>query len=90
MSNKVKQISRAHYNDKLEVLPPENWVRGNFEHFRMMEYYSLQTTQQYAAFAGIYLEKLIDVTDKSTWITIDDFEGLEPLPPEQDNIGFYI
>ncbi|CAM3559438.1 hypothetical protein [Parendozoicomonas haliclonae] len=83
-----KQIDRAEWWDKLEVLPPENWQRGgSFEHFRMMEYWTGTITNQYAKLrcAGgcLYLSKMIDTTDESTWIKLEDFDGLKLLPGDE-------
>ena len=69
------KISKDDFYYALECLPPEHWVRtGGIEHFRMMEYYTGSITTQYAYRHGKYIKKMIDVTDKSTWITIEDFE----------------
>lgn len=85
-----KQISRADYWDALEVLPPENWQRDRiFEHFRMMEYTTGNITTQYARLmtddgGHLFICKPIEVTDRTTWITIDDFNGLVELPESDD------
>lgn len=85
------QISRAHFDDKLEVLPPVNWVHeSGFTHFRMSERLTGTITEQLAGFNGVYLSKNIDICDKSTWIKIDDFAGLKPFDKEADEKGFYI
>ena len=74
------QIGAEAYNDALECLPPENWVLANqFQHFRMMEYTTGSITVQYATKDGVYISKSIDARDQSTWIKVEDFEGLEPL-----------
>lgn len=68
-----KQITEDDYHEMLNVLPPENWCRGEFEHFRMCEYTSGTITTQYAHRNGKYICKPIDVCDQSTWITVEDF-----------------
>ena len=66
-------IAEEDYWEALEVLPPENWCRGEFEHFRMCEYLTGSITAQYACKDDVYLTKNIDVFDRSTWITLEDF-----------------
>lgn len=69
-------ISKADWYEMLECLPPENWTRtGGIEHFRMCEYTTGSITNQYANRDGKYIVKAIDVCDRSTWITLEDFEG---------------
>lgn len=70
----AEQISPDEFYEALGALPPENWQNDSFEHFRMMEYYTADYTKQYARFGDIYIEKMIKVSDPTTWITIDDFE----------------
>jgi len=66
-------ITEQEYREALEVLPPENWCRGVFEHFRMCEYLTGSITAQYACKDSVYITKNIDAFDKTTWITLEDF-----------------
>lgn len=71
---KIHKIDKARYWEMLEVLPPENWVQcTGFEHFRMMEYSSGTLTTSFGKMGEQYIEKQIDVCDRSTWITAADF-----------------
>lgn len=69
-------ISIDHYHEMLDVLPPENWTHGSFEHFRMSEYQTGPITKQFAKLGDKCISKYIDVTDKATWITLDDFNAI--------------
>lgn len=70
-----QEITEDDYHEMLNVLPPENWTHSEgFEHFRMCEYTSGSITNQYAHRNGKYITKPIDVCDKSTWITLADFD----------------
>lgn len=85
LSKPAEQITATQFFDALEVLPPENWVRGWLEHFRMCEYLTGTITAQYARLGKLYLRKNINVTDKSTWIGIADFDGLAAIPDNEIN-----
>lgn len=88
-ANQVKQITQAAFDDYLGEFPPENWCGGVFEHFRCVEYWSYTETEQYGHRNGIYITKRIDVTDKTTWLKLSDFDGFKPLTEADDAIGIY-
>ena len=64
------QITAEKYHEMLEVLPPKCWQqRGDFESFLMIEHWSGPYTHQYASRGdGTYWEKMVDATDRSTWM----------------------
>ena len=77
----ARQITKEQWWDALEVLPPEDWrPHSSPETFRMCEYYTGSMTNQYGSYNSIFIQKMIDVRDKSTWITVKDFEPFKPLP----------
>lgn len=76
--NKLQLVTRAEFWDKLEVLPPEKWVREDgFETFCMSEHLTGSFTAQYACCRmligadtyNVYATRTVDASDKSTWIT---------------------
>ncbi len=68
-------ITEAEYMDALCILPPERWVSEVYgESFRMCEYLMFNLTNQYGRSGDRYVRKLVDVTDRSTWIKASDFE----------------
>ncbi len=70
ITGEIVEITKEQWWDKLEVLPPEAWERGVvFERFRMSEYLTGYYTRQYARLGERYFTAVIDVRDKSTWLT---------------------
>lgn len=71
LSSPLKEVSENTFEEMLEVLPPELWVTiDNVNMFCMSEHYTGQYTSQYAwdKSTDKYYTKIVDVTDKSTWI----------------------
>lgn len=49
----VREITEEEYDEMLNVLPPENWVRRNgWSVFRMCEYYTGRITSHYVSMGG--------------------------------------
>lgn len=70
-SREPQEITKEEYYNARDVLPPILWgTRGNCEMFCMREMYTGSITTQYAynLVDGKYYSKLVDVTDKETWI----------------------
>ena len=64
------EITEETFIEMLEVLPPVAWTRrNNFESFLMSEHYSGPYTSQYARHGKRYYTKMVDCTDRSTWMT---------------------
>lgn len=68
-----QQITPEKYWEMLGVLPPMKWERkGNFESFLMSEFLTGVYTSQYAqrghGDSATYWTKLVDATDRSTWM----------------------
>lgn len=78
ITNEVTFITREQYWEMLEILPPLNWIRGDsYETFHMSEFMTGNYTEQYGQKGDIYIHKMTDYADKSTWITLDDFKKAE-------------
>ena len=65
----IDEITEERFDEQLNVLPPLRWcrVRG-VEMFCMREMLTRTYTEQYARVGGKFYCKIVDVTDKSTWI----------------------
>ena len=63
------EVSAETYDDMLNVLPPLKWctIQG-IEMFCMSEVYTGTFTTQYAKVGDKYYGKMVDISDKSTWI----------------------
>lgn len=74
----ASEIDKERFYEMLEVLPPESWRtdENGVNSFRMCEYTSGSITASLARYKGKYIEKMIDVSDKETFITIQDFINL--------------
>lgn len=75
-SDAPEEITKEEYNDMLNILPPLKWgTYHNVESFCMSEFYTGTLTNQYAynLVNGKYYRKLVDITDRNTWI-YNDFE----------------
>ena len=58
----------------LEVLPPDNWEHADgVERFTMCERMDGTFTASYAQQDDNYLHKIVDLSDRSTFITSADF-----------------
>lgn len=65
----LKETTEECFEDALNVLPPLKWCTiDGVEMFCMSEMYTGTYTSQYAKYNGKYYIKMVDVTDKSTWI----------------------
>lgn len=65
------EVTAEDYEEMLDVLPPIHWVEINgVSEFCMMEMFTGTFTNQYAhdKKTGKYYQKLVDVTDRDTWI----------------------
>ena len=77
ITGKITKIDEEKFWYALEVLPPLKWYNnGVLETFCMSEMMTGTFTEQYACFDDKYYCKMVDITDKSTWITITDLEKL--------------
>lgn len=73
----ITKITEKQFWEMLEILPPIEWYdNGLLETFCMSEMMAGNYTEQYANYNGKYYCKMVDVTDKTTWITITDLEKL--------------
>jgi len=69
-------ITKSFWWESLEVLPPMNWKNnGVIETFMSSEYWTGSYTRQYGKMDENYITKMVDVSDKTTWIKIEDFEN---------------
>lgn len=69
----AKEITESHWWEMLEVLPPLSWRQGIVETFIMSEFWIGSYTNQYGRYGDKYIVKMIDVNDRSTFITLKDF-----------------
>lgn len=69
LSDTLTEITEERYWEMLNILPPILDVTINgVEMFCMSEMYTGTYTTQYAKYNGKYYSKMVDITDKSTWI----------------------
>jgi hypothetical protein len=83
LSQPLKEITEQRFNEAYEVLPPKA-VRnadGVFS-FLMSEHWSGPYTSQYAAYQGRHFTRLVDASDRSTWITRDEIQNLLAGKPQ--------
>lgn len=73
LSQPAKVITSERFFDMLEILPPCNWKRGSIESFYMSEFTTGTITQQFAKMGNVCISKYIDIRDKETFITANDF-----------------
>ena len=67
----MTEITAERFNEMLNVLPPKAWTtRNDVEMFCMSEFYTGTYTTQCAHDhkTDKYYEKLVDITDRNTWI----------------------
>lgn len=78
MISEPEQITEEQFNEALECLPPEGWVRNKHtESFKMCEYYSGRITSIYARFADTYWtfkdiggKTHVDIMDKVSKVAV--------------------
>ena len=73
LSLPAEKVDQKTFVEMLEVLPPKNWRNeGDFVSFLMIEHWSGPYTSQYARRGkgedATYWQKLVDSTDRSTWM----------------------
>ncbi len=69
ISMPLNEISEERYEEMLDVLPPLQYGQNEgLESFFCREYYEGTYTNQYAKHNGKFYQKLVDITDSSTWI----------------------
>lgn len=69
INDTLKEITEEKYYEMLNVLPPICYVTiDGVEMFCMCEMYTGNYTTQNAKYNGKYYSKMVDVTDKTTWI----------------------
>jgi hypothetical protein len=65
-----QEITAEKFEEMLNVLPPKHWRRGEwFESFLMIEHWSGVYTSQFVRRGTRYFTKLVDATDRTTWMT---------------------
>lgn len=69
LNDPVRETTEQVFYDMLNILPPLKWCTiDGVEMFCMSEMYTGTYTNQYARYNDKYYTKMVDVTDKSTWI----------------------
>lgn len=69
LSDPVKETTEEQFEEMFCVLPPLKWCTiDGVEMFCMSEMLTGTYTNQYARYNEKYYTKLVDITDKSTWI----------------------
>lgn len=83
LSRPLEEISEDRFNEAYEVLPPRA-VRNADGVFRflMSEHWSGLYTSQYAAFKGKHFTRLVDASDRSTWITREEIQSFLAGQPQ--------
>lgn len=78
ITGKVEKITEEEFHEALNVLPPFEWKRdGHIETFCMSEFTIHTFTNQYGHFGDQYVKKMIDCSDPSTEIMLEDFKKAE-------------
>ena len=79
----VREITEDAWWYALEVLPPMRWrSNGIVESFLMSEYMSGPYTEQYYRLDDRHYVKMVDATDSSTEITIEQTKTALPIKEE--------
>lgn len=74
----LTEITEERFYDMLNVLPPHNWSRGErFEFFTMSERLVGSLTSMFVRLGNSYYEKVVDLRDRSTWVTIEEIMKYE-------------
>ena len=69
LSMPLNDIMDEQYYDMLDVLPPLRYGNNEgLQSFFLSEFYDETYTNQYASCHEKFYQKLVDITDKSTWI----------------------
>ena len=69
-SQPLQTTDAERFNEMLEILPPINWERNNdFETFCMVDKEQGPFTRQFARLGGRYATRLVDLYNRSTYIT---------------------
>jgi hypothetical protein len=77
LSGPLEEITEEQYREAFEKLPPEQFgFAGGLESFLMSEHFSGPYTPQYVTYQGRYFTRMVDATDRSTWITVRDIRAL--------------
>ena len=77
LSRPLQELTEEKYREAFEVLPAEKYQHaGGMESFLMSEHWSGPYTEQYVAYQGRYFTRMVDATDRSTWITVQDIHAL--------------
>ena len=77
LSGPLEEITEEKYREAFEKLPPEQYQHsGGMERFLMSEHWSGPYTAQYVTYQGRYFTRMVDATDRSTWITVQDIHAL--------------
>lgn len=78
----AEEVTEDKFYFALECLPPLNWnnTADGLNTFFMSEFWTASFTHQYAtATIGTrqrYFKKMVDYVDKSTWMTLDELNGI--------------
>jgi hypothetical protein len=84
LSRPLRETSEETYRDAFEALPPKYHTNtGEFESFLMSEHWSGSYTSQYVAYKEKYFTRLVDATDRTTWITPQEINRLLGETPTQ-------
>lgn len=69
ISKPLEEVTEEDYHDAMNVLPPE-WMGTMYgvHMFTMSEHWTGPYTSQYARHGGKYYRKMVDCSDRSTWI----------------------
>ena len=77
LSGPLEEITEENYRESFEKLPPEKYQHsGGMKRFLMSEHWSGPCTEQYVTYQGRYFTRMVDATDRSTWITVQDIHAL--------------
>ena len=69
LADPAQEITAEKFTEMLGILPPLKWTStGTFESFLMSEFWSVPYTHQYIRRGNRYFTKLVDATDRSTWM----------------------
>jgi len=87
LSSPLQEISAEQYHTAFEVLPPEKHEsNGALERFCMVEHWSGPYTSQYAAYHGRYFTRMVDASDRATWITREDISAFMQSQPQASKV----
>ncbi len=83
LEDPAEQITSEKYTYALEVLPPDCFEnKGGLVSFLMCEHYSGPYTHQYVQMGygdrATYWTKMVDSSDRRTWMTYESLSAIEP------------